>query len=261
MLDRARQRAAAAAKSRRATPEELREAGKRMKEIEQELLQRGLSDEAKHGEVREKRYRRVLRLRAMRDDFQAGRPLEARPHVNSLLLAVGMTVASFLLCAFCAGGAFFSVQLLQQKPDPMAVASAFWDDMEHSSYSDLRSNYLSSTLRVQYSESEFISQATKADTEFGHVSDAVLTKKSGDLTQTAVLSYYITRSHAKYNTTITLTLRNGSWGVDDLGATIDPTQAGVPEPPTPTPTLPPSSPPSGAPTNTPTGNRGAAPFA
>ena len=49
MRDRARQLAMAEAKSHRASPEELREASKRLKEIEDELSQRDLLPETKQG--------------------------------------------------------------------------------------------------------------------------------------------------------------------------------------------------------------------
>src|SRR5215469_12049083 len=85
MRDRARQRALASAKSRRATPGELREAGKRLKELEQELQQLQLLPETKHGEEREQRYERLLRIRGMREEFQGDRPLEETTPSKSLL--------------------------------------------------------------------------------------------------------------------------------------------------------------------------------
>src|SRR5215469_7329912 len=105
MRDRARQRALAGAKSRRATSEELRDAAKRVKEIEGELLQIDLQPETRWGESRLARYQRVLRLRSMRQHFQAVRPLDTSDQPNGALLALAMTVMTVLLCAFCAGGA------------------------------------------------------------------------------------------------------------------------------------------------------------
>ncbi|HLY31902.1 MAG TPA: hypothetical protein VKQ36_12805, partial [Ktedonobacterales bacterium] len=89
-----RTRLAAQAKSHRATPEELREARERMKEIEAELTQIELLPETKNGEEREQRYERVLRLREMRDDFERRFPIRQPRQPNSLTLALVMTVAS-----------------------------------------------------------------------------------------------------------------------------------------------------------------------
>ena len=244
MRDRTRLRLLAQAKSHRATPEDLREAGKRVKEIEQEFRQLELSSEAKHGEERSERYSRLLRLREMREDFQTSRPLEMPKQPNSYLLAIVMVVASFMLCASCVLGGVLGLQLVHQKPDPMAAANGFWYDMEHQTYADLQSTYLSPTLRVQY-ESQFVSLANTSDQDFGIITDATLTKQSGDMQSTAILTYAVTRAnHVSYTTTLTLTLHGGSWGVDDLGATIDPTKAGIPAPATPTPTSTPQSAPA-----------------
>lgn len=240
MRDRTRSRLLAQAKSHRATPEELREAGKRVKEIEQEFRQFELSPETKHGEERLERYSRLLRLREMREEFQTTRPLEMPKQPNSYLLAIVMTIASFMLCASCVVGGIVGLQIVHQKPDPMAAANGFWFDMEQRSYTDLHSTYLSPTLRVQYDQGTFISLANTADAEFGVVTNATLTKQAGDMQNTAILTYVVTREkHITYTVTITLTLHGGTWGVDDMGATIDPTKAGIPAPATPTPTQPP----------------------
>lgn len=251
MRDRTRQRLLAQARSHRATPDELREAGKRVKEIEQEFRQFELNPETRHGEERTERYSRLLRLREMREDFQTSRPLEMPKQPNSYLLAIVMIVASFMLCASCVLGGFVGLQLIHQKPDPMAAASGFWYDMEQKSYADLQSTYLSPALRVQY-EGQFLSLANTADQEFGPVTNATLTNQGGDMTSTAQLTYVVARAdHITYTTTIILTLHGGSWGVDDLGAAIDPTKAGIPAPATPTPTVAPiptdASTPSGTP--------------
>lgn len=241
MRDRTRQRMLAQARSHRATSEELREAGKRVKEIEQEFRQLDLSPETRHGEERLDRYSRLLRLREMREDFQTSRPLELPKQPNSYLLAIVMTIASFMLCASCVLGGFVGLQLVHQKPDPMATASGYWYDMENQRYADLQSSYLSPTLRVQY-QSQFLSLANTADQEFGIVTNATLTHQAGNMTTTAQLTYAVTRAnHITYTTTITLTQHGGTWGVDDLGATIDPTKAGIPAPATPTPTVAPTS--------------------
>ncbi|HEX8032823.1 MAG TPA: hypothetical protein VF510_03205 [Ktedonobacterales bacterium] len=254
MRDRDRQRAMAEAKSRRATPEELREAGKRVKEIEQELLQIDLLPETKNGEDRESRYTRVLRLRDLRDQFAAIRPLEVQGQPNSLLLSVVMFVASFVLCAVCAGGAFVGVQFINQKPNPTDTANAFWTTLEgdSSGYGTIQSTYLSPVLRVQYNQQQFIAQALQADTDFGRVMSAVQTSQPvGDLNQSVTIKYHVTRgTHNAYDTTLTLTLHAGAWGIDDMGAAITPTNAGLPAP-SPTPTT----------TTSPTGNTGQSPLA
>lgn len=244
MRDRARQRALATAKSRRATPEELREAGKRVKEIEQELLQIDLLPETKVGEERAARYSRLLRLRSMREDFQSDRPLENRSPSKSLLLALVMTVASFLLCAFCAGGSYTALQIVNQKPDPTVAASNFWDDMIHQRYVDIQSNYLAPGLRFQYDQTRFVSQANAADQAYGQVVSAVVVKQTLGSDQ-ATITYSVTRANRTnpYTMTLGLGLHGGAWGVSDLGAALDPSLAGVP---TPTPAAQPS------PTTTPT---------
>jgi hypothetical protein len=253
MRDRARQRAMAEAKSHRASPEELREASKRLKEIEDELSQRDLLPETKQGEERERRYARLLRIRSLRDEFQSERPLEELNASRSLLLAIVMTVASFLLCAGCAGGAFFALQLANQKPDPTVTTANFWDNMEHQQYAQIHNSELSPTLRVRNDESTFVSQANQADKDYGQVASAVATGQAGDMTKTAQLTYAVTRGNHTYNVTLTLSTHSGTWGIDDLGAAIDPSSAGVPSP---TPTLTPSESPTTTPTTTtsPTGD-------
>lgn len=251
MRDRTRRRVIAGAKSRLASPEELREAPKRVKELEQELRQLELSPEAKRGEEREHRYSRLLRLRSLREDFQIMRPLDVPRQPNSVLLTVVMFAAAFMLCASCVVGVVVGLQLVHQQPDPQATASGFWFDMEQQDYLQLQSTYLSPTLRVQYDQSQFLSTASYADQAFGKVTNAVQTKQGGNLTDTAIYSYVVTRTNGSknmsYTTTLTLTLHAGTWGVDDLGAAIDPTRAGIPAPATPTPT----SSPGAIPTDTP----------
>lgn len=255
MRDRTRQRAIASAKSHLASPEELREAPKRVKELEEELRQIELSPEAKKGEEREQRYSRLLRLRSLRDEFQILRPLDVPRQPNSILLSVIMFVASFMLCATCIVVVVAGLQLLHQKPDPQATASGFWFDMEQQDYLQLQSTYLSPTLRVQYDQAQFLSAASYADTAFGKVTNAVQLKQAGDMNTTAIFTYVVTRTlgtrNVSYNVTLKLAMHGGTWGVDDLGAALDPTQAGIPAPATPVPTDTPS--PVGVPTDTPTG--------
>lgn len=229
----------AEAKSRRASPEELREARQRLKEIEEELSQIELLPETKQGEEREARYQRVLKLRAMRAEFQRKvRPI--RPdHPNSLLLALVMTVASFLICAFCVGGAYAAIRFIGQKPDPAATASAFWSDVEAKNYNDIYTNLLYPTVRAQFAQDTFSQQASTADATFGPIVDvktvSVRTSADGN---TSISSYQITRQSSQgkstYDVTLILTLQGGSWTISDIGNVFTPVAAGVPEPPTPT---------------------------
>ena len=74
MRDITRARLSAVAKSRRASPEELREAQARIKEIDAELRQLELQPRQSRARSAEARYERVLRLREMRDDFESRFP-------------------------------------------------------------------------------------------------------------------------------------------------------------------------------------------
>ena len=261
MRDRARQRAYAAARSRRASPEELKEAGKRVKEIEQEMRELELRPETRQGEERAQRYGRLLRLRRMREAFTATRPQEDPRPLNSLALSLVMLFASFALCAFCVGGAYVGILYLRQKPDPINTATAFWETMETQKYSLVETTYLSPTLRVQYSNGLFEQTAQTADTGYGDITNATLLQQSGNMQQTAVLTYLVQRTGSAtvtYKVTIVLTLHGGSWGIDDLGNTLTPDKAGLPAPtpsPTetqpPTPTYPPSPTSQPSPSSTP----------
>lgn len=239
-------RQVAQAKSRRASPEELSEARKRLKEIDEELRQIELTPEAKHGEERERRYERVVRLRAMRDEFAGVYPIREAERPNSLILALVMTVASFLLCTFCAGSVYGIYSILNQKPDPVASASAFWDDMEHQQYSDIKANYLSPALRVQLQDTLIVT-AEQADKDYGVVSNAVLVGKPvGDLTQHAVLTYSVTRNpKVTYIVKLVLDVHGGRWGVSDLGGATTPVTDGVAPVATATPIITPSVTPKG----------------
>ena len=240
MRDRARQRAYAQAKSRRASPEELKEAGKRVKEIEQEMRDIEMRPETRKGEERLQRYGRLLRLRRMREAFTATRPQDDPRPLNSIALSLVMLFASFALCAFCVGGAYAGILYLRQKPDPIAAATAFWETMEAQKYSLVETTYLSPALRVQYSNGLFEQTAGAADTGYGLIKSVTLLQQSGDMQQTAVLTYLIQRN-ASYKVTIVLTLHGGSWGVDDMGNTLTPDKAGLPAPtPSPTETQPPT---------------------
>lgn len=226
---------------RRASPDELRDASARYKEIQGELSQIGITPETRNGEDRLDRYDRELRLRAMREDFQANAqtplPLQQR---NGAMLALVMTVASFLLCAFCAGGTYFGLVLLNTRPDPQSVAESFWGAMQARDYGAAHDNYLSPVLRFQLSVDEFARQSQIADNNDGVIQSATLisdpkTHPSIGNTQ-ASLPYLVTRAGTAgkpYVTTITLqmVLSQNSWGISDIGALITP-----PVPATPTPT-------------------------
>lgn len=244
----------AAARSRRATPEELREARERLKEIDAELQQTELLPETKNGEEREQRYERVLRLRAMRDEFARKVPPQKPNHPNSILLSLFMIVGSFLLCSVCGGGAFFMLRLVTQKPDPTVTSNGFWVDMQAQNYVDLHTNFLSSTLRVQRARQLFVNDALSADQAYGKVTDAQLISVPDNATQVddVQVTYAVTRgSKVHYNVTLDLQLHAGAWGVSDVGDTFAPTGPGVPVLPTPTV----------SPDATPVGNTGTGPIA
>lgn len=250
MRDRARQRAMAEAKSHRASAEELRDASKRVKELEQELLASvQLQPETNRGGDRRERYSRLLRLRALRDDFTSTRPIEV-DHPNGFLLAIVMTVASLMICGFCAGGALVGLQVLSFKPNPIDTATAFWQSVEQQDYALVHSQYLSPTLRVVWDNTgDFDKMAEFSDGYYGRVTNFSLVSQAGD-TQTAQLTYKVTRNKS-YTAILTLVLHGGSWGVDNLGSSLDPSVGGsLPAPPTPSPS------PNPTPTATsPTGDR------
>lgn len=255
MRDRTRRRVLAEAKSHLASPEELREAPKRVKELEEELRQIEVSPEARHGEEREHRYFRLLRLRSLREEFQMIRPLDVPRQPNSYLLSLVMFAASFMLCAACVAVVFVGLQLIHQQPDPQAAASAFWFDMQQRDYTDLYSSTFSSVLRVQYnSPGEFVSLANQTDSDFGTVTNSVFVRQSGDANTQITMIYEVTRSksghNVSYSATIVLAMQGGVWKVNDAGAVFDPTKAGIPAPPTAVPTTTPST---ETPTASPTG--------
>jgi hypothetical protein len=236
MRDRARQRAMAEARSHRASAEELRDASKRVKELEQELLTSvQLHPETKLGEDRRERYSRLLRLRALRDDFTSTRPIEV-DHPNGFLLAIVMTVASLMICGFCAGGTLVGLQVLNFKPNPIDTATAFWQTVEQQDYALIHSQYLSPTLRVVWdSTADFDKMAEFSDSYYGRVTSFSLVSQAGDMATQATLTYKVTRNKV-YNATLILVLHGGSWGVDNLGSSLDPTVGGsLPAPPTPSP--------------------------
>lgn len=248
----------AAARSRRATPRELREARKRLKEIEAELQQTELLPETKNGEEREQRYERVLRLRAMRDQFARMVPPQKPNHPNSLLLSLFMIIGSFLICSVCAGGAFFALRFVTQKPDPTATTSGFWDDMMAQDYVDIHRNFLYPTLRVQRSTEVFVGDARNADASYGKVTAATLVSVPDNATQVSnvKLTYDVTRgANVHYRVSIELQLNGGAWGISDFGNTFAPSGPGVPAQSTPTPE------PDTTPTATPVSDTGGGPIA
>ena len=232
MRNMTRARWSAVAKSRRASPEELREAQTRIKEIDAELRQMELQPETKQGEEREARYERVLRLREMRDEFESRFPARRPRQPNSLLLALVMTIGSFLTCAFCAGGFYFAFTALNYNPGPTATASLFWSDAQSQAYQDIYLNLLASNLRLQFGQAQFINDAAQADTDYGNVTSATLTGTDINKTDTnATLTYTVTRTKAGKATTYTVKLvlaaTNNSWSVTDIGAAIYPTEGGA----------------------------------
>jgi hypothetical protein len=233
----------AEAKSHRASAEELRDAGRRVKELEQELLTTiQLQPETTQGEDRRQRYSRLLRLRTLRDNFTSERPLE-EDHPNGFILAIVMTVAAFMLCGFCAGGALLGLQVLNYKPSAVDAATAFWENVEQQNYALIRSNDLSPTLRVVYDNaSDFSTMAKASDTYYGPVTNFTLVQEVDNSAQQATLTYSVTRGNSKtYKASLVLILYAGSWGVNDLGSSLDPSENNsLPPPPTPSPSPSPS---------------------
>lgn len=246
MRDITRARMSAAAKSRRASAKDLREAQERIKEIDAELRQIELQPETKQGEEREARYQRVLRLRQMRSEFESRYPVREEKQPNSLMLALVMTVGSFLVCAFCAGGFYFAFNALNYNPGPTATAATFWSDAQSQSYQDIYLNVLATNLRLQIAQAQFSQDARQADTDYGPITNAVLTTPSSDIkpnATSATLTYTVTRTKSgkkpvNYKVTLVLAESNNSWSVTDFGAAIYPTEAGLPAvtPTAPTPT-------------------------
>ena len=239
----------AAARSRRATPGELREARERLKEIDTELQQMELLPETKNGEEREQRYERILRLRAMRDEFARKVPPQKPHHANGILLSLFMLVGSVLICGVCAGGSFFVLCFITQKPDPTVTSSGFWDDMKSQDYVDLHENLLYPTLRVQRTTNIFVSDARATDDLYGKVTDAQLISVPDNATEVenVKITYLVTRGkNVRYNVTLTLQLHTNTWGISDFGNTFSPVGPNVPNI-QPTPTVNPDETPTATP--------------
>jgi hypothetical protein len=230
----------AAAQGGGASPSELREASERYKEIQEELRTMDLAPETRHGEERLDRYERDLRLRAMREEFQATAEAQLPPPQRTgPMMALVMTVASFLLCSFCAGGTYFGLLLVTQKPSAQSVADSFWSSMEATDYTSAHS-YFSPT--VQLTADQFDTQAKAADTQYGAVVSATVSPHQESASQTTtVLNYNVRRSKGTtYPVTITLDSIQGNWGISDYGAALAPPSGSGGYPPTATPTGTPS---------------------
>lgn len=228
-------RRTAEARSRRATPDELRDATQRYKEIQDELRQMDLSREAKQGEDRLDRYERELRLRAMREDFQATTDAPLPTPRNGVMLALIMTVASFLLCAFCAGGTYYGLLLLNQAPTAQATASGFWTDIVGGDYTSAHDDYLAPTLAVAQTSDSFTKLGQAADQQYGKVTSATLIQQSTPTTTQALLTYTVARTSASgkkvtYPVILTLVLRQKSWSISDYGALFTPAGTGLAAP-------------------------------
>lgn len=217
-------------KSRRASASELREAKIRLKELRGEFNAIPLKEETKKGETREERYARTLKLRTMREQFEAAHPYDKRPHANSLLLSLVMVISAFLLCGCFVGGIYAAYRVSTTKPDPTTTANGFWADMKTQQYDDLYSNFLSASVKAQKKLADFSTEAKQADTAFGIVTDAKLTKADTGASSSS-LTYQVTRvskdtgKKSTYDATITLQTVNNGWTVADLGAAVDPSAA------------------------------------
>lgn len=221
----------AEAKSHRASAADLRAARARIRAIDGELRQIELQPETKRGEERKLRYDRVLRLRAMREAFLAAYPAAEPRHGNSVLLAAVMFAGAFMLCAFCAAIGYASLSLLHQQPDPITSANSYWQVMAQTQYDTVESVYFSPTLRAERPLSVFVGQARQADTAYGPVTGATYVSESGDLKSTAMLVYSVTRGNKiHYTVTLKMELRFNAWVIDDIGASVAPSEAGVPTP-------------------------------
>lgn len=215
------------AKSGRATPDELREASQRYKEIQGELQQMELAPVTKQGEERLDRYEREMRLRAMREEFQDATGTYPRPPRNPAMLALLMTISSFLLCAFCAGGTYFGLELLGQKPSATDVASGFWSAIQAKDYTTAHDTYLSPVLTQQLPGDSFAAQAQAADSQSGPVTSVALTKQDKLSATSLALTYGVTRTDAHngkhlYNVTLTLQQVRDNWLISDVGAVFSP---------------------------------------
>jgi hypothetical protein len=84
---------------------------------------------------------------------------------------------------------------------------------------------------------QFANMAQPADKYYGAVTNFTLVGQGGDMTESATLTYSVTRGTGKvYNATLSVVLYSGSWGVNDLGSSLEPWENNsLPPPPTPSP--------------------------
>jgi hypothetical protein len=217
------------------SPEDLRDASARLKEIQEELLQMELAPETTHGEDRLDRYEREMRLRYMREEFQASTDVQIPQPRNTALLALVMTVASFLMCAFCAGGTYFGLQLLSQTPSPQTTSDGFWQSVEAADYSTAHDSYLAPSLTVAQNVEQFTTVAQQADTSYGKVISAKMVSTQMSGTTEAIITYSVVRAGTKghqitYSVAITLTLKQNSWSIADYANAFTPPSSRIPAP-------------------------------
>lgn len=219
--------------TQRASPEELREASARYKDLQEELRQMELAPETTHGEDRLDRYERELRLRALREDFQASTDSPFPRPRNTALLALVMTVASFLMCAFCAGGTYFGLKLLTQAPSPQTTSDNFWQSVEAGDYASAHDNDLSPILASTQNLEQFTKIAQQADTTYGKVLSATVLSTQMNGTTQALITYTVVRAGTKgkqnsYPVTVTLTLKQNAWTITDYGNAFAPATSLLP---------------------------------
>ncbi|HEV7126223.1 MAG TPA: hypothetical protein VGN32_02140 [Ktedonobacterales bacterium] len=225
----------AEARSQRATPEELREATQRYKELQEELRQLNLNPEARHGEERLDRYEREMRLQTMREEFQIAADVHPPRLKNTWMLALVMTVSSFLMCAFCAGGTYYGLTLLNQKPAAVDTGSSFWSAMSAKDYQSAHDADLAPVLGIQLTFTAFDTQAKQVDAQYGPVTGYALLKQDTPSATNVTLTYTVTRTSGtnhKFTYPVVLTLQfiQNAWKISDIGAlfTPAPTPGGTP---------------------------------
>jgi hypothetical protein len=219
---------AAAAKRRRASPEELREASSRIKQIDAELRALELAPQTKHGEDRASRYERVVRLREMRQEFLSRYPGLSQGG-NGLILATMMVILTILACVFFSGGAYFAYSALTYVQPASSAAATYWSSLESQDYKDAYNNSLSANLRTSLQAPHFESDALEADADYGPITSVSLVTPAGQSqNSTATLVYKVTRKKKAANPiTYTVTLQMSysattGWVINDLGASIYP---------------------------------------
>lgn len=227
MSDTNRARMAAVAKGRRASPQELREASSRVKEIDAELRALELAPQTKHGEERSARYERVVRLREMRQEFLSRYP-GLNQGGNGLVLATMMVILTILACVFFSGGAYFAYSALTYVQPASSAAATYWSSLESQDYKDAYNNSLSANLRTSLQAPQFESDALEADADYGPITAATLVSQSGNQNTDVKLVYKVTRtrknaSPINYTATLDMTYSaTTGWVINDLGSSIYP---------------------------------------